>query len=113
MKTQRQIRKYPNRRLYDTYESRYITLADIRGFVVNGIDFMVVEKGSQKDITDRILLQVISEQEESGERILGRDFLLQTIRLYGSPLQGTIGEHLRKSVSSCVSQVSASPIRQE
>ncbi len=104
METQRLIKKYPNRRLYDTTESRYITLADIRSYVVYAIDFVVLEKTSQKDITDRILLQVISEQEQSGEPILGRDFLLQTIRLHGSPSEGAIGEHQRQIASTLVSE---------
>ena len=61
----RVIKKYPNRRLYDTVESRYITLADIRRLVMDKVDFLVVDKKSQEDITRSILLQVIAEQEQT------------------------------------------------
>jgi polyhydroxyalkanoate synthesis repressor PhaR len=110
MKDLRLIRKYPNRRMYDTAECRYITLADIRKLVVDKVDFIVMEKSSQQDITDRVLLQVMSEQEHSGVPVLGREFLLQTIRLYGSPLQGLVGECLRQSVSSLVSRSQDMPL---
>ncbi|MCH8302902.1 MAG: polyhydroxyalkanoate synthesis regulator DNA-binding domain-containing protein, partial [Proteobacteria bacterium] len=63
MNTARVIKKYPNRRLYDTNESRYITLADVRDLVVRKIDFVVLDKQSGDDISRSILLQVISEQE--------------------------------------------------
>ena len=67
MSEARVIKKYPNRRLYDTVESRYITLADIRRLVVDKIDFVVVDKKTQEDITRSILLQVIAEQEHDGQ----------------------------------------------
>ena len=63
MGTARVIKKYPNRRLYDTEESRYITLSDVRDLVLKKIDFVVIDKKSGDDITRTILLQVISEQE--------------------------------------------------
>ena len=71
----RTIKKYPNRRLYDTEESRYITLADVRRLVLEKVDFVVIDKKSSKDITRNILLQVISEQEQHGDPIMSRDFL--------------------------------------
>src|SRR5512132_3574696 len=75
------IRKYPNRRLYDTVESRYVTLADIRRLVVERIDFVVLDRKTQQDITRSILLQVIAEQEGGGtESLMSRDFLSQVIR---------------------------------
>jgi polyhydroxyalkanoate synthesis repressor PhaR len=98
----RLINKYPNRRLYDTAESRYMTIADIRKLVVDGVEFSVIDKKTHQNITDRILMQVVSEQERSRAPMFGTEFLLQTIRLYGSPLQGAVGECLRKSVSSLV-----------
>jgi polyhydroxyalkanoate synthesis repressor PhaR len=70
----RVIKKYPNRRLYDTVESRYITLADIRRLVMDKVDFLVVDKKSQEDITRSILLQVIAEQEHAGEPLMSQDF---------------------------------------
>jgi len=85
METTRLIIKYPNRRLYDCTESRYITLADIRTHVVAGTEVRVTERKSRRDITDHVLLQIISEQEQWEEPVLSRDFLLQTIISYGNP----------------------------
>jgi polyhydroxyalkanoate synthesis repressor PhaR len=104
MNNTRIIMKYTNRRLYDTSESHYITLGDVRELVLSDIEFVVIELTSQRDITIRVLLQIVSEQERSGEPILGRDFLLQAIRIHGSPLQSGVGECLRKSISAFVSQ---------
>lgn len=98
MSEPRIIKKYPNRRLYDTEESRYITLADIKRLVVEKVDFVVVEKKTGKDITRSIMLQVISEQEQSGEPIMSRDFLSQIIRSYGSAMQGMVGGYLDQSL---------------
>ncbi len=94
----RVIRKYPNRRLYDTIESRYVTLADIRRLVVERIDFVVLDRKSQQDITRSILLQVIAEQEGAGESLMSRDFLAQVIRTYGSGLQDFVGRYLDESI---------------
>ena len=94
----RVIRKYPNRRLYDTVESRYVTLADIRRLVVERIDFVVLDRKSQQDITRSILLQVIAEQEGAGESLMSRDFLSQVIRSYGSGLQEFVGRYLDESI---------------
>ena len=100
----RTIKKYPNRRLYDTVESRYITLADIRKLVIDRIDFVVIDKKSQEDITRAILLQVIADQEHGAEPLLGRDFLSQIIRSYGGALQGMVGSYLEQSLKLFVSQ---------
>jgi polyhydroxyalkanoate synthesis repressor PhaR len=94
----RTIKKYPNRRLYDTVESRYITLADIRRLVIERVDFVVIDKKSQEDITRSILLQVIAEQEHGGEPLMSRDFLSQIIRSYGGATQGMIGSYLEQSL---------------
>ncbi|HEX4387243.1 MAG TPA: polyhydroxyalkanoate synthesis repressor PhaR [Steroidobacteraceae bacterium] len=94
----RTIKKYPNRRLYDTVESRYITLADIRRLVLERIDFVVIDKKSQSDITRSILLQVISEQEHDGEPLMSRDFLSQVIRSYGGTTRGLVGPYLEQSL---------------
>ena len=98
MSEPRTIKKYPNRRLYDTGESRYITLADIRRLVMDKENFIVIDKKSGNDITRSILLQVISEQEQRGEPIMSRDFLSQVIRSYGSPMQGFVGRYLEQSL---------------
>ena len=100
----RTIKKYPNRRLYDTVDSRYITLADIRKLVLDRIDFVVIDKKSQADITRSILLQVIADQEHGAEPLLGRDFLSQLIRSYGGALQGMIGSYLEQSLKLFMSQ---------
>jgi len=98
MSEPRVIKKYPNRRLYDTVESRYITLADIRRLVTEGIDFVVIDKKSQDDITRSILLQVIAEQEHVGEPLMSQDFLSQIIRSYGSAMQSVVGTYLEQSL---------------
>src|SRR5215467_11864510 len=100
----RTIKKYPNRRLYDTVESRYITPADIRKLVIDRIDFVVIDKKSQEDITRSILLQVIADQEHGGEPLLSRDFLSQVIRSYGGNMQGMIGSYLEQSLKLFVGQ---------
>ena len=92
------IRKYPNRRLYDTVESRYVTLNDIRRLVVERVDFVVLERKTQQDITRSILLQVIAEQEGAGEALMSRDFLSHVIRSYGSGLQDFVGRYLDESI---------------
>ncbi len=94
----RVVKKYPNRRLYDTVESRYITLADIRRLVMDKIDFVVIDKKSQEDITRAILLQVISEQEHAGEPLMSQDFLSQVIRSYGGAMQCLVGSYLEQSL---------------
>ncbi len=104
MSDPRVIKKYPNRRLYDTVESRYITLADVRKLVVDRIDFVVIDKKSQNDITRSILLQVIADQEHSGEPVMSRDFLSHIIRTYGGSLHSMIGSYLEQSVKLFVAQ---------
>jgi len=104
MSEPRVIKKYPNRRLYDTVESRYITLADIRRLVVEKIDFVVIDKKTQEDITRSILLQVISEQEHQGEPLMSQDFLSQVIRSYGGSMQGVVGSYLEQSLKLFNSQ---------
>jgi polyhydroxyalkanoate synthesis repressor PhaR len=104
MSEPRVIKKYPNRRLYDTVESRYITLADIRRLVLDKVDFIVIDKKSQDDITRSILLQVIAEQEHAGEPLMSQDFLSQVIRCYGGAMQGFVGSYLEQSLKLLSSQ---------
>ncbi len=104
MSETRIIKKYPNRRLYDTEESRYITLADIRRLVLDKVDFVVIDKKSQKDITHSILLQVISEQEQEGVPMLSRDFLSQVIRSYGTNMQGFVSSYIEQSMKLFTNQ---------
>ena len=96
----RVIKKYPNRRLYDTAESRYITLADIRDLVIANVELAVVDKKSGDDITRPILLQVISEQEQQGDPIMSKAFLAHIIRAYGTGAPGLLARHLEKSITS-------------
>ena len=98
MSEPRTIKKYPNRRLYDTVESRYITLADIRRLVIERVDFVVIDKKTDGDITRSILLQVIAEQEHGGEPLMSRDFLSQVIRSHGGPTGAVVGSYLEQSL---------------
>ncbi len=99
----RVIKKYPNRRLYDTVESRYITLSDIRHLVVEKAEFVVIDKKSNEDITRSILLQVIAEQEH-GEPMMSEDFLSQVIRSYGGTMQNFVGSYLENSLKLFANQ---------
>jgi len=104
MSEPRVIKKYPNRRLYDTVESRYITLSDIRRLVLDKVEFIVIDKKTQEDITRSILLQVIAEQEHQGEPLMSQDFLSQVIRSYGGAMQGFVGSYLEQSLKLFMSQ---------
>jgi polyhydroxyalkanoate synthesis repressor PhaR len=98
MNSARVIKKYPNRRLYDTVESCYITLADVRALVIRKIDFVVMDKKSGEDITRNILLQVITEQEQQGEAVMSQDFLSQVIRSYDKVVPGFAANYLEQSM---------------
>ena len=98
MSEPRVIKKYPNRRLYDTVESRYITLADVRRLVVERVDFLVLDKKTQADITRSILMQVIAEQEHGSHPLMSREFLSQVIRSYGTPVHNGLAGYLEQSV---------------
>jgi len=104
MSDPRVIKKYPNRRLYDTVESRYITLSDVRRLVVERIEFVVVDKKNNADITRSILLQVIAEQEHLPEPILSQEFMVNVIRLYDSAAHALVGGHLEQALRLFVSQ---------
>lgn len=80
MSTPRQILKYTNRRLYDTFETRYITLADLRKLVLDRVEFSVLDRNSHMDITDKVLLQVLVDCDRGSEPVMGRGQLLQMIR---------------------------------
>ena len=104
MSTARVIKKYPNRRLYDTDGSCYITLADVKNLVLAKIDFVVIDKKSGEDITRPILLQVITEQEQQGEAIMSQDFLSQVIRSYGKSVPGFLAKYLEQSMKLILNQ---------
>ncbi|HEY1724308.1 MAG TPA: polyhydroxyalkanoate synthesis repressor PhaR [Steroidobacteraceae bacterium] len=100
----RVIKKYPNRRLYDTVESRYITLDDVRKLVLNRVEFCVVDKRSQQDITRPVLLQVISDQEQRNGTILSQDFLAELVRSHDAGLEGVLSSYLEQSLRLFLSQ---------
>ncbi len=100
----RTIKKYPNRRLYDTAISSYITLEDVRKLVMDRTTFKVIDARSGDDITRSILLQIISEQEEQGTPIFTTELLAHIIRFYGDALQGMIGSYLERSLLAFVDQ---------
>jgi polyhydroxyalkanoate synthesis repressor PhaR len=96
--TTRIIKKYPNRRLYDTEVSRYITLEEVRQLVMENVKFRVLDKNTHDDITRSILLQVIAEQEEGGNPIFTSELLTRVIRFYGDPMQASITRYLELSM---------------
>jgi polyhydroxyalkanoate synthesis repressor PhaR len=100
----RVIKKYPNRRLYDTVESRYITLDDVRRLVLSRIEFCVMDKRSQQDITRPVLLQVIAEQEQRNGTILSQDFLAELIRSHDVGLEGMLSSYLEQILRLFLSQ---------
>ena len=100
----RTIKKYPNRRLYDTEISRYITLDDVRKLVVNGIDIRVTDVKTEEDLTRNVLLQIISEQEHEGKPIFNTPMLTQLIRFYGNSYQSAFSEYLQKSLEMFAAQ---------
>src|SRR5690606_39913148 len=83
MKDVRTIKKYPNHRLYDTAISSYITLADVKNLVLDGVDFEVIDTKTKADITRSVLLQIIAEEEQVGEPIFSTELLAKVIRAYG------------------------------
>lgn len=95
----RLIKKYPNRRLYDTEVSRYITLSDIRELVMKAVPFKVVDAHSNEDITRGILLQIIIEQESGGEPLFSSEVLSQMIRFYGDTVQNVFTDYLERSLN--------------
>jgi polyhydroxyalkanoate synthesis repressor PhaR len=100
----RVIKKYPNRRLYDTVESRYITLDDVRRLVLDGVEFGVIDKRSQQDITRPVLLQVIAELEQRNGTVLSQDFLAQLIRSHNAGLEGVLSTYLEQSLRLFLSE---------
>ena len=94
----RLIKKYPNRRLYDTETSAYITLGDVKKLVLDNVTFRVEEAKSKEDLTRSILLQIILEEEAAGAPMFSSDLLSQIIRFYGNAMQGMMGNFLEKNV---------------
>jgi len=100
----RTIKKYANRRLYDTEASRHVTLDGIRQLVAGGEDIEVIDDTNNEDITRNILLQVVSDQEQGGRPILSTEMLKILIRFYGNPMQDFLTQYLEQSVETFLSQ---------
>ena len=100
----RVIKKYPNRRLYDTEISSYITFEDVRQLIVDGESFEVRDAKSGEDLTRQVLLQIIAEHEQDGEPMLSTQLLSQIIRFYGDSLQGFMGNYLERSMQVFLEQ---------
>jgi len=98
----RLIKKYPNRRLYDTRTSSYITLADVKALVLKHEQFQVVDAKTGEDLTRSILLQIILEEEAGGMPMFTSDLLSQLIRFYGNAMQGMVGNYLEKNMQTFV-----------
>jgi polyhydroxyalkanoate synthesis repressor PhaR len=98
----RAIKKYPNRRLYDTQTSSYITLVDVKDMVLACENFIVVDAKSGEDLTRSILLQIILEEETGGVPMFSSQALAQIIRFYGNTMQGLMGSYLEKNIQSFI-----------
>lgn len=99
------IKKYPNRRLYDTSKSQYVNLEYIKELVISNADFTVVDSKTDEDLTKLILLQLISEQESSEQQsLLTNKLLKQLIRFYGSDMQFFLRQYLEQSLNNFLEQ---------
>jgi polyhydroxyalkanoate synthesis repressor PhaR len=96
----RVLKKYPNRRLYDTHASSYITLVDVKKMVLGGQDFIVRDAKTGDDLTRSILLQIILEEETGGVPMFSAPMLAQIIRFYGHAMQGMMGSYLEKNIQT-------------
>jgi polyhydroxyalkanoate synthesis repressor PhaR len=104
MQQERLIRKYTNRRLYDTGSSSHVTLEDLRRLIVAGEKIKVIDDKSGEDLTRAVLLQIISEQEQFGEPVLGPDLLEMIIRFYGRPMQALLTRYLEQAFTTMLRQ---------
>jgi polyhydroxyalkanoate synthesis repressor PhaR len=98
----RTLKKYPNRRLYDTATSSYITLADVKKMVLAGEEFVVRDAKTNEDLTRSILLQIILEEESGGVPMFSTTMLADIIRFYGNAMQGLMGSYLEKNIQAFV-----------
>ncbi|HTR58201.1 MAG TPA: polyhydroxyalkanoate synthesis repressor PhaR [Casimicrobiaceae bacterium] len=101
-KSLRVIKKYPNRRLYDTANSGYITLVDVKQMVLDQVNFQVIDAKSGEDLTRSILLQIILEEESAGMPMFSSEMLAQMIRFYGNALQGIMGSYMEQNVKAFI-----------
>ena len=104
MSEPRIIKKYPNRRLYDTEVSRYVTLEDVRNLVLEEVSFQIRDARTNEDLTRSILLQIIMEQEADGQPMFSEQVLVNIIRSYGDSLQGMMSSYLERSLNLFLEQ---------
>lgn len=100
--SERLIKKYPNRRLYDTQTSSYITLSDVKQLVLESEEFTVVDAKTEEDLTRSILLQIILEEEANGTPMFSSSALSQIIRYYGHAMQGMMGSYIEKNIQAFI-----------
>ena len=101
---QRTIKKYANRRLYDTHESRYITLEELKTLIVDGHSVQIIDAKSKKDISREVLLQLVAEQESTDTPILNETILTSMIQFYGHPMQSLASQYLELSLARLQTQ---------
>lgn len=104
MQQERVIRKYTNRRLYDTAGSRHVTLEDLRQLIMAGEKIKVIDDKSGADLTRPVLLQIISEQEHLGSPVLSAELLEMIIRFYGRPMQALLSGYLEQAFTAMLRQ---------
>lgn len=102
--SERIIKRYSNRRLYDTAISRYITFEDVRKLVKEEIRFRIMDARSEEDLTRNILLQLILEQEEKGQAIFSTEMLQLFVRTYGETMQGLMAVYISESLEIFIKQ---------
>lgn len=100
--SERLIKKYPNRRLYDTQTSSYITLTDVKQLVLDNEEFTVVDAKTDENLTRSILLQIILEEESNGAPMFSSVALSQIIRYYGHAMQGMMGSYLEQNIQAFI-----------
>jgi polyhydroxyalkanoate synthesis repressor PhaR len=99
MSEPRVIKKCSNRRLYDTVAGRFITLSDIRELVVERIDFVATDKGTNQDITQSVLLQIVAALERRADPLMTEEFLTDIIRAHGDTRQAQVGSYIEQSLN--------------
>ena len=104
MNEKRIIKKYPNRRLYDTKDSKYITLEDIRILVSENKEFVVIDTKTEEELTKSILLQIIIDKEQNSDSIFSTEVLIQIIQSYKNSYYSAMDSQLKKNIGELISQ---------
>lgn len=99
------LKKYPNRRLYDMTDSKYVTVDDVRKLIVKGVSIQVIDSKEEKDITRSVLLQILAEQEQEGHgTILTNRTIEQLIRFYGDSVGRVVSRYIEEAISAFIEQ---------